>query len=349
LDIVDNLSPIDSKTGLSVRCGDKLDALREALTISLDKGCDLFMMGGDMYNKLNPPEKLKRAFYDVLVDFMGKISIMLFPGNHDGAGFTNNYLSDHKIFGYFGQSKPIDIIMQRQTIYLGKGKDLYIMPWTTDLESLQSDIHALEDRDLLGYGHLEISGSLASSEYVLTPGVKSSLFKHFKRVSLGHYHRRQPFYVGSPISKDFGETGIEKGFEIYDTETSQVEFYQLDHRLMSVVTVTEESWDSIADWLDNTPPPPGSLIKLIVNGTPDFVNNYYQDLVNVFNSLDPLKLVKKKEFVDPETSTPILKVQAHANRVDKIKELADGEDEASLDYGLSIFKQAEDEYLEVKV
>jgi hypothetical protein len=44
----------------------------------------------------------------------------------------------------------------------------------------------------------------------------------------GHYHLRQPFFIGALYQNNWGEEGNPAGFEIFDTETGAVEWVELD-------------------------------------------------------------------------------------------------------------------------
>jgi len=61
-----------------------------------------------------------------------------------------------------------------------------------------------------------------------TISIKRNVFKNFKQVFSGHFHKRQHidnvWYVGSPYQLNIGEKGQAKGFGVFDTTTDSYEF-----------------------------------------------------------------------------------------------------------------------------
>lgn len=81
-------------------------------------------------------------------------------------------------------------------------------------------------------GHLELNGFNVSRNTVHQGGLDMSVFKKFKRVLSGHFHRHSVkgniTYLGTPISLSMGENDTKHGFHILDTETNELEFINFD-------------------------------------------------------------------------------------------------------------------------
>jgi len=249
----DNLSPIDGASGLSIRTLDKLKALDKALNISVERGCEVFFLIGDIFDKLNPPDRLKKAFYETLKPYFYKIGLHIIVGNHDGADFTNNYLSEQLLMEEV-ENPPIHIIDKIKTLSLGiKGDEILVIPWTIDGASVETAVIEA-NKNILCLAHHEISGAVASTEYVLTGGFPAGMFDKFRHTFMGHYHRYQIIkkvtYVGSPIIKDFSELGVAKGFIIYDYSSNKAEFINLEERKAYVITINEQNAEEIEAWLE---------------------------------------------------------------------------------------------------
>ncbi|MFW9951736.1 MAG: exonuclease SbcCD subunit D, partial [Candidatus Thorarchaeota archaeon] len=188
LSVTDSLSPIDPSISLSIRNIDKLNAIEEALKISIKKGCEAFFFLGDIYDKLNPTERLKEAFLRTILPYSKEIDIYIFPGNHDGADFTNNYLSETVILEGL-DIPPLKVIHTPTTLYLNKGKDKFlIIPWIADHRVIK-DIIDEQEEGLILLAHLEVFGAITSTEYQITQGLHPSVFQKFKFCAFGHYHR----------------------------------------------------------------------------------------------------------------------------------------------------------------
>ena len=75
------------------------------------------------------------------------------------------------------------------------------------------------------FAHLPLRGALMNSLIENTDGLEPEMFDGFRRVFLGHYHKRQALgrkltcqYIGSPWQTRADEAGQEKGFAIWDGE-----------------------------------------------------------------------------------------------------------------------------------
>lgn len=353
LSISDSLSPLDSDTGLSIRTHDKLDALHEALSISVSQNCEAFFICGDIYEKLNPPEKLKEAFLRTIIPFSKEIKIIIFPGNHDGADFTNNYLSELAILEDL-KDPPFKIIDEPTTLYLNNGRDKFLVyPWNADHDKIVRDLEQYEE-GLILVGHMEIIGATTSTEYHLTKGIHQGILQKFKYVILGHYHKHQRLarnllYVGSPIIKDMSEIHDKnKGFIIYDSNSNNFEFYQLEKRRGFLYKLIDGNFDEVQAQIDADPPKEGDLIELEFFGTKEWINSVKGQVHKVLKEeYNPLKIKSKRSYIKSENikAQSILSIK---NRVERIKEFSKNEPEFT-DLGIEIYRDSENDYLEVKV
>lgn len=348
LNITDSLSPIDSETGFSIRTLDKFDALEKALQKSIEEGCEAFFIMGDTYDKLNPPERLKEAFIRTILPYSKHIKIIIFPGNHDGADFTNNFLSETALFEGV-EAAPFEIIHEPTIKYFNNGKDKFlIIPWDVNHQNITDVINETEE-GLIFVGHLEIFGAITSTEYQITNGLHPKIFQKFKRVFLGHYHRRQQpshniLYVGSPIIKDFGEINDpNKGFTIYDSDTDSYKNIGLEFRRGYQYELTPDNLEEVDKEISNNPPEEGSLIELHFHGPKEWVNEYLPGITEIFNSFKPLKIKRKKTLYKKslENVENILKLK---DRIDRIKEISKDEDKELTELGIEIYREAENEF-----
>lgn len=358
LHVVDNLSNIDPTTGFAVRTLDRLDAIDNALRISHEQGCKIFIFGGDQFEKLNIPERLKDAFYQTIANWVDKFDeIIIFPGNHDGATFTHNFMSEKTLLKSLNTASGIKII-DEMTILEYPDYDIFIIPWIADHSQIETFIlnnHIKSNKNLL-FGHLEISGSLASTEYTLTSGLSPALFKKFRQVFLGHYHRHQKIsnnimYVGSPIVKDLSEMGIEKGFIIYDYDLNLTTFYQLETRQVFRLTLHDENIEEIDDFLSGDSIKEGDIIEVVIKGNKNWVNEAYPVIKEIVNSKKPLKSIIKR-IIDTDSNIEDSEIQDIVNkhtRIEKIKQIALGDPKEEIEYGLAIFDEASNKFLDIEL
>lgn len=95
--------------------------------------------------------------------------------------------------------------------------------------------HELDDSrgdDVVLLGHFPVVGAQMSSGTLLE-GVPNEIVKKFTRAFIGHIHRWQhvgpgQWFVGSPFEQDFGEAGDAKKVAVFDTNSLEVEWVELD-------------------------------------------------------------------------------------------------------------------------
>lgn len=351
LSISDAYSPIDSSTGLSLRTLDKLQSLQKALEISKLQGCNLFIIGGDTYDKMNPIERLKEAFLSVIIPYLKFFQIIIFPGNHDGIQTSHSFLTEKSILSTIDLSNLtiIDKIMLVDSF----DTDLLIIPWSTRLAEMEDEIKKYRNKKTIIFAHLEIIGAVASTEYILTAGFNRNLFSLFKHVFLGHYHKHQTIgnitYVGSPNIKDFSEINVKKGFIIIDSvNPGKFEFHELESRVFLEFLISQDTLEEIDKYINENKIPEGSIIKLKILGTKEWISAVYKEIVEVFQELKPLRILKKCEYIKTQRDEVITETFLRLNRREKIINYTTEQSvsESSLEYGLKIFDEAERIYNE---
>src|SRR5690606_31839931 len=301
LTIQDPYSGIDPTSGFAIRTIDKFNSLREALEISKKEKVKLFVINGDLTEKMNPPEKLKDYFYDILIDYCQYFDIIILPGNHDGIQTSHNYMTEKLFSDKFGLSNLI--IIDKITLLEKYPIDILIIPWTTDLDAINQALIDYGHDNAICIGHLEIIGAVSTTEHVLNLGIQAQRFSRFKAVFLNHYHKYQKvgkniWYVGSSNIKDFSEIGLPKGFVIYDSVKNNHEFYQLEKRLFYEFLISEKTLDDVDQFLEeHSQDLQGSVIKLKIEGSKHWISEIRSEILKIFNEFKPLKILPKYTYL----------------------------------------------------
>ena len=101
-------------------------------------------------------------------------------------------------------------------------RDFYFVPYTKDEDSIPTIGDVM-------ITHLGIVGFEMDNKYHVNEkiGLSEELFKNFKYVFTGHFHKPQRkkniIYMGSPYQMNFGESGQKKGFVVFDTVKDEFE------------------------------------------------------------------------------------------------------------------------------
>jgi DNA repair exonuclease SbcCD nuclease subunit len=151
----------------------------------------------------------------------------LILGNHDCYyKNTNAVNAPREIFDCF---ENINII-ETPCIINYYGCDIGLVPWITkeNFEECKDFIKKQKTRILCG--HFEIDGREVLRGIRHEGGMPSSMFKNYEMVLSGHFHIRSYedniCYVGTPYQLYMSDLNEQKGFHVFDTETSQLEFIE---------------------------------------------------------------------------------------------------------------------------
>lgn len=207
-------------------------------------------------------------------------------GNHD-LYFSSNYeISGVNLFSMYPNIK---VYSKPELVTIGS-QTFYFCGWGYDPTAVKSDV-------LLTHAAINLFKMNVKSETCSDGFKPSELLKNHKKIISGHFHVRQVkhykngdvIYVGNPFQMDFSDEGLEKGFMVYDTETSNYEFVNneisskfIRYKLLELCKITD--FAKLKDTLDN------SYFKLIIDAS-----IMTQDL-NVLMSLINGCNVKNSEF-----------------------------------------------------
>ena len=214
---------------------DTLQALRQVHDIAVERGADLIIFPGDLYDRRTTPHE--RALMAEQIDSLAPVPVLIIRGNHDiSEDLLPLALASHvRVF-------------ERPELVSIAGIDVLCIPWPerahlaaigyTGEGGLQAAQAALGDlirtmaanrdtsRPLILAGHLSVCGALSSSgqpmvgreiqvvaQDLIDTGAWATL--------LGHIHKPQELfvsgrYLGSLTVQDFGEEDEEKGVELVE-------------------------------------------------------------------------------------------------------------------------------------
>lgn len=168
-------------------------------------------------------------------------------GNHSAAN------QRHMLFaGASVEARHFDVARYPRWIRLNEETYLAALPWQYDIDAEEALIAMLEDaaddgrdeKTLILAAHMQVLGAKLNAlktceEGSFTISRDASVLDNFDYIALGDFHMRQRLfvddngrdrggYVGALRQLNFGEEGNPAGFEIYDTETKEVEWIELE-------------------------------------------------------------------------------------------------------------------------
>ena len=208
---------------LNTRTRDKLAILQRVCNIAVEKKVDFVFFSGDMFDRLNPPERLRKYFIKAIMSLIkNKIPIYWIIGNHETDMHSSNFMAIKDLID------PLHIINEIDSFNLEGWHFVMVPSLYYDNEIVQILDKLNKERTLL-FGHWETKEALVGEEeFRYHDGISANNYKGFKRVYLGDFHKYQRYdnwmYVGSLCKKTFSERSDAKGFiyTLFDSETGDI-------------------------------------------------------------------------------------------------------------------------------
>lgn len=196
-------------------------------------------------------------------------------------------------------------------------------------------------------GHLELMTFMMTSGSVCEHGLDPKVFKKFKGVYSGHFHKKQSkgnvHYIGSHSQFNWDDHGDERGYSIFDTETGELEFIENQYRMFEKVT-----WSGDKPKLDDMPNVDSRFVKVVVEQVGD--EKKLADFLDTMNQASGAASVTTVDrYLVPEVTVEQWHVEGEPDVMDIFRELMPPAaiDELGLD-PMKLFNFIESLYVEAK-
>lgn len=223
--------------GMNSRLADAVSCINQIRSFCEDptNGIDLVLFGGDLFHvRRNINVTVFNAVYDAIAKFQESgIQLAKIHGNHDQADRKGEQHSLHaftEICDVF--IEPCWCVFETPS---GEKCNVLGIPYTENIEQLRDVVKEdppEPDFPTLMLGHFGVQGALVGADFVYInphdPTVEDLNAEAFDHVFLGHYHLHQKVadnvhYIGAPMQHNWGDSGQNRGFLVYDTETKEIE------------------------------------------------------------------------------------------------------------------------------
>lgn len=255
-----------SSRGLGTRTEDKLNYFSLAVNKAIEEEVDLFVIGGDIFDKINPPEKLRVAFLDLVGLLLSKrIYTAILIGNHDTDLFHHNLMGEGSFVKKISTNSPLYLV-NPYLAFNFLGLDLLFISWTNSDDRIKQIIK--ENPAHFIFGHFGVSGAQASgTEYHITEGIDPNLLTRHIYTFLGHYHRFQyteHYAFGGSIARvDMGERDDPKGFIFFQVTKDQFSWDFIDINDRKFIDLKFEDPEPVKLDLDVQ----GAVVKVTCEGS----------------------------------------------------------------------------------
>lgn len=182
----------------------------------LQQECELFIVGGDIFDKLPNMEELETYF-----DFVSScvVETIIYPGNHEAIKKDTTFLSNLKVV----TSRLNPLVRIIDDFYTYKGVDF--VPYNK-LKELEKTEYRFDEKVLCTHVRGEIPPHVK-------PEVDLGIFDKWEVVLAGDLHsydncQRNILYPGSPVTTSFHRSIVDTGVILFDTDTMAHEWKKLE-------------------------------------------------------------------------------------------------------------------------
>ena len=235
----------------------------------------------------------KTNFFDPLKE--RGIHLHLIVGNHDI--FYKESLSINSPGLNLREYDNISIYDSPTTVKINN-RLCFMVPWVCN-DNAEQFLDELESTNAdVVFGHLELAGFYANKDYQCQHGTDAQIFSGFNKVFSGHFHKKSTAgnvtYLGNPYQLYWNDEGDTRGFHIFNTKTSDLEFIKNPNTMFHKVLYNEANQKLI-----NPNKLAAGYVKVIVeNSTPKRLSKFVDKLYEV--GIHDLKVIENQDLTIDE-------------------------------------------------
>ena len=251
--------------------------LEEIFRIANEEDVDAVLVAGDIYDRGVPPVEAVELLNETLITFAERsIPMFIISGNHDSQtrlNFGSQFFSRRKIFiaGKISE-EPRNIVLEDKFGEVYFSMIPFFEPGEVQSIFLQMKLGRMTYNEANEY-YLDLmrlriprgKRSVVMAHVFLTGGEQSdserkiigtlanvelNIFEGYNYVALGHLHRPQKFYSGSPLKYSFDEANHRKSVTIVEIDAEgSVQTKRVDLRPCRDVRIVEGTVDELRNYL----------------------------------------------------------------------------------------------------
>ena len=170
------------------------------------------------------------------------ITVYTVVGNH--TSYYKNTLDLNAVNLLLSEYPNIVQITRPETITVG-GLPICFVPWICVDNETETFEEINNTKATVAMGHLELSGFEAHVGYYMDHGMSRDVFSKFKKVFSGHFHHRSNsdniYYLGNPYQMYWNDYGDVRGFHIFDTESTNLQFIKNPFNMFEKIFYNDET------------------------------------------------------------------------------------------------------------
>ena len=310
---------INSNASLYDREIEVLNNFKYIINICISQKIPILIIAGDIYHTIQPSSNLQDEINKLLFyASQNNLYVLILEGNHD-LKKSNGAVSALEVFDTFHIPHIIHTskFLDKELIINNEILRFLFLPTYTN----NDEIKYLLEQNIINYkhkiiiiGHFTTQGAQLN-EWLTAENednIDINLFNKANYVILGHLHKRQVlknnpliFYTGSLQRTDFNEENQEKGYNILDTNTNQLDFYPIKTQTFYTIEINLENFNlkkSIIEYIKEqiiTDKINNSIIRIIINTIEEFKLTIEDEQIikDYISNYQPKKIVSFKQNI----------------------------------------------------
>ena len=212
---VEKFGKLNTKTGLNTRTEDKLKIIKFVVDKSIEHGVKAVFFLGDVFDTVNPSEKLRSLFIETVSPLFEKeISVVVIVGNHEkGALNLHSFLTAKAL------NSPYFRVCDTMTNIEMDSIKVLLVPYGYE-NALYN--HLLENTYSLMLSHIPIAPQF--------PDGIDQKFLTVEHIRNGHYHKADNIHIGSLCVCSRTDIDNAQSFEIINLENMYADSIPVSER-----------------------------------------------------------------------------------------------------------------------
>jgi hypothetical protein len=275
-------------------------------------------------------KKAREYFFDPLAKHGIDISIII--GNHDAYFKESNDVNSPSLtLDSYDNVKVYSECAEEDNIAL--------LPWINKSNAQECFNFIKNTKCNILFGHLELKGFKFDKNRTAEHGMSPKYFNRFDKVLSGHYHTRSKKdnieYIGAPTQHTWIDDNDKKGFYIFDTKSTEMEYIENPHNLYYSFKYKEDlNFDKIVENSTNR------FVKVFTDEIKD--QKKYNELISRVNEVaHDIKNSDAKMYLLDEENVENIKYEDTADIIKKyILDLDDIDNKAVYDTMMEFYNEA---------
>lgn len=303
-----------------------ISIFQQAIDFCVDNQIKNIVHLGDVFHSRKSQPQIILTIFEQLLDNIASADLHMIcvVGNHD----KTDYESKDSFLSPFKHHPALSLIEETgyerlqsasghniclafasyftDNIYTAKVQELntFVEAWLADIGETQCVMCT----------HIGVNGAVMNNGTKVESGVKTSLFKQYKEVWIGHYHDGHSWsnirYLGASLQHNYGERdgkGFDVVFSDYSTQLVPLEYPRYIKYEVDVNTLTQKDIDDLKEEKSNS----NDFLRVVLVGEEKDVKAYNiqalkQAGVDVQMKIPEIEISELQTRIEPFTTSTLL-------------------------------------------